>query len=193
MTTSTPDLNTIIERLEKVEQNYLRLIWVISFVGLFLGLAVFRLSLGMSNRIVEAQGFVVKDASGNTRARLGFSEKDALFDLYDANGNPQVGLTATPYGPLVSLYDKSGKPSGALGAGETGSYLLLYDAETKQPGAKLAVTKKESLLSLYDASGQARIVLEHTKKMEQTGSVKKESESSLILYDRDGNVLFTVP
>lgn len=141
MTPATPDLSSVLQRLEKVERNYLLMSWGVALLALFIGIALLRMNLGASSRVLDTGGFVVKDVDGTVRARVGFFEKDSFFNLYDADGELQVGLTATPRGPLLNFYDTNGKARGVLGTNQNDTYLFLYDAEAKEPRARLTTTK----------------------------------------------------
>jgi hypothetical protein len=92
MTTSEIDLHALLERVQKVEvQNrHWRLASLITFVLLLASLTV-GLAHGQQpqpNRpsTVEAQSFVLRDASGAVRGQLSVKGDKAGLELYDASG-----------------------------------------------------------------------------------------------------------
>jgi hypothetical protein len=92
MSTSEIDLHALLERVQKVEvQNrHWRLASLITFVLLLASLTV-GLAHGQQpqpNRpqTVEAQSFVLRDASGAVRGQLSVKGDRAGLELYDAGG-----------------------------------------------------------------------------------------------------------
>ena len=130
MTTQTPDLQAVVERLEKVETQNRRL----KLMGaLVLALAGAALLMGQAqpNRRVEAEMFVLKDANGKVRAELGMAA----------------------HGPVLALYDEDGTRRAALGMAEKGLGLFLFDAIQKRR-VTLGVTEKGPIFALFDEDGK---------------------------------------
>jgi len=174
MTAQAPELATVVVRLEKVEQQNRKL----KMVGVVvLGLAVAGMVMGQAMpraQIVEAEGFVLKDAAGKVRAKLNVGKdgpgltladenkpraglnlfKDGvMLDLYDENGKIRVGLYVIKEGPGLVLHDENGKFQAKLNAYKDGPMLALYD-ENGKPRAGLVVDKDGPLLTLYDKNGK---------------------------------------
>ena len=98
MTSRAPDLETILERLEKIENEnrFLRrmglLILLVSGASLTVGPTVG--SFGAGRRSQHVEEFALKDESGNVRAKLVVSGDAPRLTLYDAEGNLRGPLRA---------------------------------------------------------------------------------------------------
>lgn len=122
---------------------------------------------------VKARRFVIVDKEGLSRGMLHLSEYGSLrLDLYD----PESVLRASMYlgrggSPALNLFDSRGKMRASLGVRSDG-----------HPN-----------LSLYDAEG-VRAVLGRIK-LEATRSeaVQERPISSLVLFDKNGNVVWQAP
>ena len=93
MTTSEIDLHALLERVQKVEvQNrHWKLASLVTFVLLLASLTV-GLAHGQQpqpNRpqTVEAQSFVLRDASGAVRGQLSMKDNAPTLELYDKGGS----------------------------------------------------------------------------------------------------------
>ena len=95
---------------------------------------------------------------------LGFSDKDGKFRM--------IQSIKTDGLPALQFYDKVGK-----------SRIGLFVLPDGSPS-----------LSLHDKSGRSRAVLGSTDlETTRTGGVEKRPESSLVLFDKEGKVLRSLP
>ncbi len=117
MTSQTPDLATVVERLEKVERQNRRLrligvaILVLAVGGLLMGQALPR------QRTVIAEEFILKDANGKGRASLGtVGDRVVSLILSDPSGDNVVSLSVDDGAPSVTVRQtgKSGKSYASL-------------------------------------------------------------------------------
>jgi hypothetical protein len=99
MSTEAPDYEALVNRIGKVERENRRM----KRAGLALVILSATLVLmgqSQATKVVEANGFVLKDASGKVRAQLAFggqpskSPDEARLDFFDVSGNVMASLIA---------------------------------------------------------------------------------------------------
>lgn len=130
---SEPTLDTLAQRLERVERENrsLRRVGVLMLVGVA---ALLIAAQATANRVVEAEKFVVRDASGKIRAELGTPPDGRVaLTLFDRDGGLRVELRVLTNGRVgLLLYDKNGKSRAALRVlAEGGPVLGLFDKDEK--------------------------------------------------------------
>jgi len=167
---------------------------------------------GAAQQIVSAQAFHLVDADGNVRGRLDFNAQGAPnLSLLDKDGQATIGVTP------------DGQPCLLLGRGDSGTAMLtavqggIYLGITGQGGGGLTLTagdghvglilmsggKSRAVLSLApdgsasltlaDKDGKQRAVLGSTELTIPSGSTEVRPESSLVLFDKDGTVIWQAP
>jgi hypothetical protein len=94
MTSRETDLQAVLERLEKLERQNLRLKRV-GFVVVLLLVVWIAIWEGRRARKLEAQEFVLRDARGMTRARLAVNGDFTDLSLLSENGKRIASLTAS--------------------------------------------------------------------------------------------------
>ena len=110
----------------------------------------------------------IEGEKGKQRAGLA-SSPDPHFGLSDHEGKVRVGLDVFGGEPHVSLFDKHAE--------------IRVDIGVRDPA-----------VSLYDTDGRLRAALGATKlEMTRTGPVEQTPESSLVLFDKEGKVLWRAP
>jgi hypothetical protein len=127
------------ERLKRLEKENKRLRKLIQTI------------VPQPGRIVEAERFVLRDASGKTRAELGLVEDEPSLQLYDASGKVRAVLRLIAGWPALWLIDASGKPRVALGVDADELRRQLAGASGK-PLAALVVTGAAGI-QLFDEAG----------------------------------------
>ena len=131
-----PPRNQVTRRLERLESENRRIkrLGAAAFFG-----AVALLIMGQSksdhiSKVVDAERFVVRDASGAVRAVLG------------VNPNGNMGL---------EVRDKNGKAGVALGMGTNGNPALRLDGKQGKTGIALGVrSDNSSAMEFYDTEGK---------------------------------------
>jgi hypothetical protein len=116
MASQTPDMQALLARLEKVENQNRRLkragLAALLLVGsaLLVGFTVQRPSKPAAvTETIEAQRFVLKNARGETRAQLGLlGSEDPQLTLLDAKGKTRLLLNLLAGQPSLSLVDGHG-------------------------------------------------------------------------------------
>ncbi len=174
MVPSQQDMEAVVAQIEELRRDNKNLKdWVIA-LGLVIGLSLFSfwLSLRYGPQMITTEALFVQDAKGKTRAALGVFADHTLLSLRDAEGKEQIGLSANSVGPSI----------------------ILSEGITGKMRARLSTRKDGSLLSLHDSSGKTRVLLKYAEeKPEPTLTAVRTEEVSLILYDKDGQTLFTAP
>jgi hypothetical protein len=132
----------------------------------------------------------------------------AAFQLYAQRGRivPQEPLTELQRRASVEpevrsqhfvLVDENGKERASLAADRAGSvFLVMFDAAGKTR-ANISVTPDGPAVILFDPSGQARTVLGSTtlvpSHVNENGIAERGPASSLVLFDKNGKLLYREP
>jgi hypothetical protein len=196
------------QRLENLEKELARVKrrsrWLLAMVLLGVGLVVLAAAwMGTAEKavagnaakaptIIRANAFIVEDENGKIRAALSGVEKDGhgLF-IYDDQLISRAGLINTKDGPRLVLGDENHKTRAGLGVTKDGPSLLLSD-ENDKVRAGLGVTKNGPQLELGDGNaprarlGAGIITL-------QDGTKIMPPESTILLFNKDGKVIWQVP
>lgn len=177
------EADSITHRLESLERENRRLKWAGG--AMLVGIAAVVLmgqAVPRAPRTVEAERFVLRDTRGKMRAELTNSAGEvgpALF-LYHRNGDPDNPRHAID---LQVLDD----PGGLTRVG-------LRDSQGQMLAQLEVSTKGLVSLTLRDERFNTRAVLGHTKlEITRTGTVEQHPASSLVLFDKDGKVIWKAP
>jgi len=168
------ELTALVERLEKVERQNRRM----KFTGaVVLVLASATLLMGQAppkRRVVEAEEFVLRDESGVKRGALAVLPGGAAgLAISDRSGEPRASLTVYQGGePVLTLSDKDGKSRASL--------VLLADGSPS--------------FYLKDQGGKVRSAMGAISiQAMQTGEITQRSESSIVLFNKDGKAVWKTP
>lgn len=213
-----PELQTIMERLVKVEKENRRLkrtglaVLLIVGVGLLMGQA-------LPKGKIEGSGFILKDTAGNVRAELGISGDGSHLWLYGANPkNIGVSIVSGGVGPAnggsLSLSGGDGSIRALLHATGDGAVLNLFgtDAESRahlgigtfdfrRPGAGVTASPwlviysgvPEPSLEIRDKEGYSVVTGSASLLTPETGESHRTSAASLALFGKDGKLLWSAP
>jgi hypothetical protein len=181
------------DRLEKLERQVRVLGWSMLILSLLAagGIAVMRVI--MPKRIVTARGFVVTDEQGRPRGELRAVGGAVYLNLYGENGNPRTGLNASGGGSDLTLYGPDGNLNEVLSASKGGAFLSINDGERKMR-VQITLGSIGPLIAFYDENGKERATLGYRiaeDNREETG--QGERGAALVLWDREGKVLFSAP
>src|SRR5215471_10941732 len=177
-TMDTSMIPTLLERLEKLERSNRRL----KLAGLALVVALAAIGvMGQARpplQTVEAQEFVVKDAGGVVRARLGASQSAASLNLFHEGGRAHLAVS-----------DAAGKVKALLllSPETVGLYLSPVDATgpPKSPRVVFEVLNQGTGgFAFYDRNGQTRMLL---------GAVADDGSSTAIILDASGKPAWKAP
>ena len=213
-------LNTLTQRLDRLERGNRRL--KLAVAVLLISLAAVgvmgQVSPKAAPKVIEAERFVLRDTSGKPRATLVVAaDGTSGLSLYDQNGKGRLRLYVDTSGPSLALADQNGKLRATLRLDADGSPgLTLFDRGEKLRGGLGLHTDGSPLLGLLDQSGKLRATLgvatsgpslvlhdENQKyravlghaalKTTAAGTVEQRPESSLMLLDKDGKVIWKAP
>lgn len=151
MTAQTPDLAAVVTRLEQVERQNWRLkvggilVSLVVCAGLLMGQAMPKATT------VEAEAFVVRDATGKQRAALHLApDGGATLSFFDPAGIGRAALRVDREGsPDLTLIDQAAKNRAVLRVERNGSPgLVLFDAAGKPRATLYVVSDGSGLLQL---------------------------------------------
>jgi len=144
---------------------------------------------------IEAESFVLKDASGRVRAELSMGGTGPSLKLRDQSGTALVTLSLNddkPAGPFLLLSDPQ------LHAGLSMSILEGAGSQMTLTGARadiqahLGVTPDGTSLVLSDQEGFETNIGSGVQAG-KGGQVKKTSAASITLFNKDRKVLWSTP
>jgi hypothetical protein len=183
MTSPIDDVQTLRKRLDQMEQGHQRLrrFGLFAFLGIGVTLLMGQAGRGIVPEVIEAQRFVVKDASGKSIAALG-ADRDGspLLVLMNSDGRLAATLDVTAHKkPTLTLYDRDGKSRVVLAVDSDGSPALAMNDKTGTPRVGLAVaTQGSGGLVLYGDRNAARASL----------GLGTDWSPYLVFLDDNGNV-----
>jgi len=202
MAPAEQDLRSIVERLQKVEkQNRTLKRFGLAFL-LLIGATV---TMGQARpaRTLEAERFVLKDPQGHMRAALTVLGNAPLFNLYDNAGAVRAELGVGANGvPMLALFDAAGNQTVSVANGEDGPSLGLTEGSgqplsakelIKQPGIALRVGRDQIGLMVEDRDGFSAVLGSADLVTPRTGETHRTSAASVVLFDKDKNVIWSAP
>lgn len=142
--------------------------------------------------LIEAREFRVVDGEGRIRARLGhdtYGSTQLLF--FDETGEDRIILALGISGPFLQLQESSTGPAASLSLDSLGFW-----QSQLRPGnfISLALSDNGPMLRLVDEDGTLRAALGTTElKHSNTGSTEIRATSSLVLFNEEGNVVWSAP
>ena len=165
MNVATDDGRALLMRVERVERKF-RWLTALAIVLALLCVALLAWQFAPLDSIVEARGFVLRDANWQPRAEL------------------RVHKDGAPY---FRLNNHAGRPGAALSVRDDGavSLRLLDNAEQERIELKLD-DNGVPVVTLKGSNGRARIAL----TAEETG---EGGEQRIVLRDRLGRVVWSAP
>ena len=137
------------------------------------------------DRFMAAQEFRLVDVSGKTRAALTAGAHGSVsLDLYDVENKSRAS---------ISLSSK-GTPSLKLSGGAA---MELRDKNDKVRSKILMLSDGSPSVRLYDEKGNVRAILGginlETSGTARIESLEKRDESSFVLIDKEGKVMWSTP
>lgn len=179
------DISAILSRLERVERQNRRMKQIALGIGVLV-CSILLTAQARPNRTIEAERFIVKDASGKVRAAFGMEPNDSTGATLSI-GSP--GITAAGPEEKYVVY---------LHGGNDLAWLILREAGHKQAiNARVGRPDDPSLpapqLSLIDRDayeldlGKTGLVTTNTGESHQTSAV------SVVMIGKNKDVLWSAP
>jgi hypothetical protein len=167
--------------------------------------------LGMKAREGLEPGVLLElvDSDQKLRVQLRGSGGGAGLDFYDSRGRSLMRLYLTGgegyYTPALALGDENDKTGITLGFEPDINYnrlpitiskpvIYLWDKNRNIRARFIVSAEGEPALRLYDDNGKMRAVLGSTNlKTVRTEVVEKRPVSSLVMFNKDGKVIWSAP
>ena len=162
---------------------------------------------GILGGAIAGRLFVSKNAAAEELNQYYEGVATERLLLIDANKRTRAMLVVGDDGNVsLNFYDRNNQNRAALGVSPDGSPILRLSKDgafelvdnNNQTRAKISLSADgHPSLRLYDEDGKSRAILGsvvlETNKTAATGSKEKRAESSLILSDGSGKVLWSAP
>ncbi|MFA6470992.1 MAG: hypothetical protein WCU00_03040 [Candidatus Latescibacterota bacterium] len=177
--TTEERVKSLESELAMIKRLTRRLIIGSAFVlGMFTMFLAFQSMTGVANsqtgidneKVIQAKSFEVVDDKGRIRARLTVKELGGVLGLYDENGKPRAALSVIKDGPGLLLYDERGEGR-----------------------ASLTIIRRGPELIFRDEKGKIRTTIGVSQTETPDGKVTTYPESSLLLFDPEGNSIWSAP
>jgi hypothetical protein len=156
MTIDTPEMQTILRRIETVEKEN-RQLRRIGLSVVLMAIVVFGMGQASPTPTVEASKFVLRDTQGRARAELGMDMDNPTLTFHDSRGYPLIALTADDE-PFLVLNRAGNEEQVTLTAGKDVYGLTLFGKERRKR-AMVAVHNDSPAFSLFDEAGKERVVI----------------------------------
>ena len=197
MIPQTSDWTAVVGRLEKLEKQNRRLKQV-GAVALVLAVALLLMgqvwqtqavnAQAPATRTVEANEFVLKDANGKVRGRWSMTALGPAFALLDGKGRRRAELYVLADVPRLTLFDGNEKRRAVLGLVADSPRLALFDGN-----GNLQAELDRTSLELSDEEGFKTTIGSTNLVTPRTGETHTTSAASVVLFDKDKNVLWKAP
>jgi hypothetical protein len=191
MTSDTPELQSIMERLGKLEEQNRRLkrggIAILAALSAVVSMG----QAAPSPRVVEAQKFILKDANGNVRGWMGVIGNGSELTLGNANAQPMMGLMVSTDSSDLHFFG-SRKSGMNLGVNSGDPAISMIDAEGNG-GAGITFAKDGPSLTLEDRNGFSTVVGTTQLETPGNGETHHTSAASVALLDKGKKVIWRVP
>ena len=168
------DVQSLKEQLERLERSNRRIKLGCAIAFVCLAGIVAMGAQGTAKRTVEASDFVLRDAGGHMRARL-----------FSGNGGPSLALYHNPDAVLPNL---------VISTSADGGKLSIFGGQGEKTAmASIFLGKNGPDLKLIDTQGfETHLGVTETKNA-NTGEARKTSVASLVMFGRDGKVIWSAP
>jgi hypothetical protein len=147
-----------------------------------------------SKKTVEANEFILRDDSGNIRARLFMTAKQTTSMTIPGLAEP-VPVTLKPR-PTLALYDEKGETSGFLDDDEVNflkSHVSLAGGVLSMGDQTSGLVVSRYSVGLFDEQGFEATLGRRALATPRTGETQMRSAASLVMFDKNKNVIWKAP
>jgi hypothetical protein len=187
------EMQQIMGRLEKLERQNR---WLVCG-GLALVLScsiVLLIAQKPLARSIEAEKFVLKDATGEVRGELFTTDIGPRLILYGSQHKSSASLGVFDDVPVLGVNSKDGVIGASLSAAQDGPELVLvHGLSPGQGNARLRVYGGGPNLTLKDSEGFLASMGSDELVTSATGTKEKTSAASVHLFGPKGNTLWSAP
>ena len=151
-----------------------------------------------AQKVISAEEFRLIDKEGRILSTWGMYAGGPGIVLFNKNGQFRAvfSLTSPEEGPVLTFADKNGVHRATVGLGaKRQPYLTLRDVAGKERISLSLDDKGDPFLVFYDQGENERAVLGTTNltKIKRTGTIEKDTISSIVLLGKDGEVTWKAP
>ncbi len=140
--------------------------------------------------VIQTHAISLVDPQGNTKAVLSATNSGTMLEMDDSHGKPRVDLIVAKGLPAFGLNDSQGNLRMLLTVDKTGPSADFFDAHGKK---KMSLGNRNSSegFGLYDSNGRLRSMIGWGSR--KPGSPIRTGESSIVLFDKKGRVMWQEP
>jgi hypothetical protein len=194
MNSHPPGFEDLEERLLKLEEQNRRFK---QFGAVVLAVAAVIVVMGQApaKKTVEANEFILRDDSGNVRARLFVTTKSttSMKELFGVGDSTPVTF---PPRATLALYDENGHANGLLDDDSISfikSHVLLGNGSLAMGDQTSGLVISRYGVGLVDEQGFEAHLGRSALTTPQTGGTETTSAASLVLFDKDKKVIWKAP
>jgi hypothetical protein len=197
-----PDVKSLYERVERLERQNL---WMKRIGAVAVLSAVVLLISGQAKvdtkKTVEANEFVLKDANGVVRAKLGMDGSMLLRDgpglvLLDEQGHQRVAIVSAGQKAQITVNSATASTSSSMWAGlpgEDGSGVA-----ASGPAGVVRMNLNGPIINgpqigLQDKDGFETHIGKTDLMVTKTGKTEQTSAASVVMFDKEKKVLWSAP
>jgi len=192
----TPDLQTILERLEKLERQNrrLKLAGVVALIAV--GVFVLKGLMAPTSRTLRAQEFQLVDSSGKLMGKLGLDGKSPELEFYNQKGLTTASLYAYGNGNIGGLLLSdvdSGESTSLLSTGVVGPELRFADKGGVKVALSLSRQTADASLDITDAKGNRSVAGSAAGGATDAKEAQTIPGASLVMLGQDNKVIWRAP
>jgi hypothetical protein len=149
------ELQLITQRVERLERQNRRFKVTGSLVGAVVAAVAILGQARSTDRVIEAQRFVIKDSSNRPRGVLAALSDGSVLSLYDRDGRGRASLTVAGDGTArLGFFDKGGKGRIVVDLAKDGDSMVgFYGPDAKARGQVRVTPDGTADLGFFDNDG----------------------------------------